>query len=135
VGIPRKRLDAAEIVSVVFVDVVGYTSMSEVLDPEDVRRVLDPYYWRAREELERYGGTVEKFIGDAVMALFGAPLSHEDDPSRALRCALSMHQRLERLNERFPPAKFVFQPLYNEFLVIIFGLSVYHIMVLDGEAF
>ena len=68
-----------KIVSVVFVDLVGFTAMSEALDPEEVRRLLAPYYQRLREELEGYGGTVEKFIGDAVMALFGAPVAHEDD--------------------------------------------------------
>ena len=86
-----------KVVSVVFVDVVGFTSMSERLDPEDVRRVLDPYYRRAREELERYGGTVEKFIGDAVMALFGAPVSHEDDPERAVRAAYAVREAVHGL--------------------------------------
>ena len=62
-----------KIVSVVFVDVVGFTKLAEKLDPEDVRRIMDPYYACVRAELERYGGTVEKFIGDAAMALFGAP--------------------------------------------------------------
>ena len=55
------------------------------MDPEDVRALLSPYYARLRTELERFGGTVEKFIGDAVMALFGAPVTHEDDPERAVR--------------------------------------------------
>ncbi len=86
-----------KVVSVVFVDVVGYTSMSEQLDPEDVRRVLDPYYRRAREELERYGGTVEKFIGDAVMALFGSPVSHEDDSERAVRAAYAVRDAVHGL--------------------------------------
>ena len=80
-----------KIVSVVFVDVVGFTTLAEKLDPEDVRRIIDPYYACVRAELERYGGTVEKFIGDAVMALFGAPTAHEDDAERAVgqptRCA------------------------------------------------
>ena len=58
------------------------------MDPEDFRAVLSPYYARLRAELERFGGRVEKFIGDAVMALFGAPVSHEDDPERAVRAAL-----------------------------------------------
>src|SRR5256885_11992800 len=79
-----------KIVSVVFVDLVGFTAMSEALDPEEVRRLLGPYYQRVREELEGYGGTVEKFIGDAVMALFGAPVAHEDDPERAVRAALAI---------------------------------------------
>ena len=73
-----------------FVDLVGFTAQAERLDPEDVREVLSPYHARVREELERYGGTVEKFIGDAVMAVFGAPVAHEDDPERAVRAALAI---------------------------------------------
>ena len=76
--------------TVLFADLVGFTAQAEQLDPEDVRSVLAPYYARLRTELERFGGTVEKFIGDAVMALFGAPVAHEDDPERAVRAALAI---------------------------------------------
>jgi class 3 adenylate cyclase len=69
-----------KVITVLFADLVGFTSRSEALDPEDVRATLTPYFARLREELERRGGTVEKFIGDAVMAVFGAPTAHEDDP-------------------------------------------------------
>ena len=62
------------------------------MDPEDVEAILRPYHERVRSELERYGGTVEKFIGDAVMALFGAPVAHEDDPERAVRAALAIRE-------------------------------------------
>ena len=86
-----------KIVSVVFVDLVGFTAMSEALDPEEVRRLLGPYYQRVREELEGYGGTVEKFIGDAVMALFGAPVAHEDDAERAVRAGYAVLQAVRRL--------------------------------------
>jgi class 3 adenylate cyclase len=79
-----------KVVTVLFADLVGFTSRSEQLDPEDVRAVLAPYHAHLREELERYGGTVEKFIGDAVMAVFGAPVAHEDDPERAVRAALAI---------------------------------------------
>jgi class 3 adenylate cyclase/tetratricopeptide (TPR) repeat protein len=79
-----------KIVTVLFCDIVGFTSRAEELDPEDVRALLAPYHERLRSELERYGGTVEKFIGDAVMALFGAPVTHEDDPERAVRAALAI---------------------------------------------
>ncbi len=79
-----------KIVTVVFADLVGFTARAERLDPEDVQAVLAPYHARLRSELERYGGTVEKFIGDAVMALFGAPVAHEDDPQRAVRAALAI---------------------------------------------
>src|SRR5258705_11520160 len=79
-----------KVVTVLFADLVGFTSHAERLDPEDVRALLDPYWQRLRDELERFGGTVEKFIGDAVMALFGAPVAHEDDPERAVRSALAI---------------------------------------------
>jgi class 3 adenylate cyclase len=79
-----------KVVTVLFADLVGFTSRAEQLDPEDVRALLSPFYARLRSELERFGGTVEKFIGDAVMALFGAPAAHEDDPERAVRAALAI---------------------------------------------
>jgi class 3 adenylate cyclase/tetratricopeptide (TPR) repeat protein len=79
-----------KIVSVVFADLAGSTEQAERLDPEDVRAILSAYHAHLRSELERFGGTVEKFIGDAVMAVFGAPLAHEDDPERAVRAALAI---------------------------------------------
>ncbi len=79
-----------KVVTVLFADLVGFTSRAEQLDPEDVRALLAPYHQRLRAELERFGGTVEKFIGDAVVALFGAPVAHEDDPERAVRAALAI---------------------------------------------
>ena len=79
-----------KVVTVLFADLVGFTSRAEQMDPEDVRAVLEPYHAHLRGELERFGGTVEKFIGDAVMALFGAPVAHEDDPERAIRAALAI---------------------------------------------
>ncbi|MBM2823533.1 MAG: family ATPase [Thermoleophilia bacterium] len=79
-----------KVVTVVFCDLVGFTQRAEELDPEDVEALLGPYHERLRAELERHGGTVEKFIGDAVMALFGAPTAHEDDPERAVRACLAI---------------------------------------------
>ena len=79
-----------KVVTVLFADLVGFTARAEQMDPEDVRALLSPYYARLRSELERFGGTVEKFIGDAVMALFGAPVTHEDDAERAVRAALAI---------------------------------------------
>ena len=86
----RPLIEERKIVTVVFVDLVGFTAQSERLDPEDVRGLLAPYHAHVRGELERRGGTVEKFIGDAVMAVFGAPAAHEDDPERAVRAALAI---------------------------------------------
>ena len=81
-------------VTVLFADLVGFTSTAERLDPEEVRALQAPYWARVKAEIERYGGTVEKFIGDAVMALFGAPVAHEDDPERAVRAALTIRDRI-----------------------------------------
>jgi class 3 adenylate cyclase len=83
------------IVSVVFVDLVGFTSQAEKLDPEDVRALLVPYHNAVREELESFGGVVEKFIGDAVMAVFGAPTAFGDDAERAVRAALAVRDSVE----------------------------------------
>jgi class 3 adenylate cyclase/predicted transcriptional regulator len=85
-------------VSVLFADLVGFTARAERLDPEEVRGVLAPYHARVRAELERFGGTVEKFIGDAVVALFGAPVAHEDDPERAVRAALAVREAIGELD-------------------------------------
>ena len=88
--------------SVLFCDLVGFTAASEGADPEDVRARIRPYHASVRHELERYGGTVEKFIGDAVMAVFGAPAAHEDDPERAVRAGLRIIEAIAELNEREP---------------------------------
>ncbi|MFY9579250.1 MAG: AAA family ATPase [Gaiellaceae bacterium] len=93
-GAPLTPASAAreerKVVSVLFADLVGSTSNAESMDPEDVRAMQAPYWHHVRSELERYGGTVEKFIGDAVVALFGAPTAHEDDPERAVRAGLAI---------------------------------------------
>src|ERR687886_822178 len=95
----RETRKERKVVSCLFADLVGFTARAESLDPEDVEAILHPYHERLRSELERHGGTVEKFIGDAVMALFGAPTAHEDDPERAIRAALAIRTALSRLNE------------------------------------
>jgi class 3 adenylate cyclase/tetratricopeptide (TPR) repeat protein len=89
-------------VTALFVDIVGSTSRAENLDPENVLALLEPYYVRLRRELERFGGTVEKFIGDAVVAVFGAPAIHEDDPERAVRAAFAVVEAIRQLNEEDP---------------------------------
>src|SRR5438477_11641082 len=87
---PAPPREERKVVTVLFCDLVGFTQRSEALDPEDVRALLRGYHERLRDELERVGGTVEKFIGDAVVAVFGAPQTHEDDPERAVRAALAI---------------------------------------------
>jgi class 3 adenylate cyclase/tetratricopeptide (TPR) repeat protein len=83
-----------KVVTILFTDLVGSTARAEGLDPEDVSATLSAYYAQLRAELERHGGTVEKFIGDAVMAVFGAPVAHEDDPERAVRAALAIRDSI-----------------------------------------
>ncbi len=80
--------DERRVVTVIFVDLVGFTAHAERLDPEEVRAMLTPYHERVRSEIESFGGVVEKFIGDAVMGNFGAPLAYGDDAERAVRAAL-----------------------------------------------
>ena len=94
VAVPPRGREERKVVSILFADLVGFTSAAEQLDPEDVRATLTPYYARLRNELVRHGGTVEKFIGDAVMAVFGAPVAHEDDPERAVRSAFAIRDAI-----------------------------------------
>jgi class 3 adenylate cyclase/tetratricopeptide (TPR) repeat protein len=95
-------LEERKVVSILFCDLVGFTAASEAADPEDVRARIRPYHRRVREEIEAYGGTVEKFVGDAVMAVFGAPVAHEDDAERAVRAGLRILDSIAELNEGEP---------------------------------
>ncbi len=87
-----------KVVSVLFCDLVGFTAASEHADPEDVRARLRPYHAQLQQVIESHGGTVEKFVGDAVMAVFGAPVAHEDDAERAVRAGLRILEAIEELN-------------------------------------
>ena len=91
-------VEERRVVSVLFADVTGSTTLGERMDPEQLRDVMATFFGGMREEIEAEGGTVEKFIGDAVMAAFGVPSAHEDDPARALRAAIRMRRRLEEVN-------------------------------------
>jgi class 3 adenylate cyclase len=95
---------ALKVVTVVFSDLIGSTSFQESLDTESVRRVMARFYQVMRGVVERHQGTLEKFIGDAVVAVFGTPLVREDDALRAVRCAAAMAQELQRLNEELDQA-------------------------------
>jgi class 3 adenylate cyclase len=87
-------------ISVLFVDLVGFTARAERLDPEDVRAILTPYHETVRREIESFGGVVEKFVGDAVMSVFGAPTAYGDDAERAVRAALAVRDSVRELNDR-----------------------------------
>ncbi|HEX9058378.1 MAG TPA: adenylate/guanylate cyclase domain-containing protein [Ktedonobacterales bacterium] len=87
------------IVTVLFADLTNSTQMAEAMDPEELRELLGAYFAAMARELHRHGGTVEKYIGDAIMAVFGLPIAHEDDPVRAVRAALDMRVALERFND------------------------------------
>jgi class 3 adenylate cyclase/tetratricopeptide (TPR) repeat protein len=91
-----------KVVSVLFADLVDFTGYSDEADPEDVRALLRPYHAAAKSEIEAYGGRVEKFVGDAVMGIFGAPTAHEDDAERAVRAAIATLERVEDLNRAQP---------------------------------
>jgi class 3 adenylate cyclase len=88
-------------VTVLFSDVVGSTALGEALDPEAFRGILARYFDEVRRVLESHGGRLEKFIGDAVVAVFGVPVAREDDALRALRAAIAIRERLGELNDGF----------------------------------
>ncbi|HYY33860.1 MAG TPA: adenylate/guanylate cyclase domain-containing protein [Gaiellaceae bacterium] len=94
-------VETRKTVTIVFADVTGSTALGEQTDPEAMRRIMERYFEEMRAVLEKHGGTVEKFIGDAVMAVFGIPVVHEDDALRAVRAAAEMRERLAALNEDF----------------------------------
>src|SRR6266540_5304078 len=103
-GAPLVAVEQREVrktVTVVFCDVTGSTALGEQLDPESLRRVMGRYFDEMQTIVERHAGTVEKFIGDAVMAVFGIPVVHEDDAIRAVRAAAEMRDRLGALNDGF----------------------------------
>ena len=99
---PSGPAEERRVVSILFVDLVGFTERSDQADPEDVRRTLVPFHSRVKRDIERFGGTLDKFIGDAVMGVFGAPVAHEDDPERAIRAALAVLDSIAELRREDP---------------------------------
>ena len=97
-----KLPDERRLITSLFADVSGFTSLSERLDPEQLIEVIDPLITGLSQVVGRYEGVVDKYAGDALLALFGAPVSHEDDAERALSVALKMHAELARLREDLP---------------------------------
>src|SRR5438270_6733472 len=88
--IDRTPADERKVVTIMFVDVSGFTALSGKVDPEKVRELTNACFGWLVPVVQKYGGTIDKFIGDEIMALFGAPVAHEDDAERALRAALEM---------------------------------------------
>jgi class 3 adenylate cyclase/tetratricopeptide (TPR) repeat protein len=101
-GLPREQRKQ---VTVLFADLAGFTGMAEEMDPEDVHYVMNAYFGELVPAITRYGGVVEKFIGDAVMAVFGVPAARESDPENAVRAGLTMHQAINALNEKLRPER------------------------------
>jgi predicted ATPase/class 3 adenylate cyclase len=97
---PLLNPEERRVVTVMFADIIGSTPLADLLDPEEMRAILGGYFNLMTEQIRKHGGTVEKYIGDAVMAVFGSPIAHEDDPDRAIRAALDMQAALARFNQR-----------------------------------
>ena len=93
---PEERRQA----TVLFADLSGYTAVAERMDPEAVKALVDRTLRRLGEEVERFGGSIDKYIGDNVMGVFGAPVAHEDDPERAVRAGLAMQDAMEETNRQ-----------------------------------
>ena len=84
-------------VTILFGDISGFTALSERLDPEDVIKVINKYFTKMCRIVDKYGGDIDKFIGDAILVVFGAPVAHEDDPERAIRAALEMQKAMDTI--------------------------------------
>ena len=99
VSVSPARVSARKVVSVLFSDVRGFTELGEHLDPESLHELIGRWFYEAHHVIARHGGTVEKYMGDAVMAVFGVPTIHEDDALRAVRAAAEMREALQVLNK------------------------------------
>jgi class 3 adenylate cyclase/tetratricopeptide (TPR) repeat protein len=101
-GEPDVVLEERKVVTVLFCDLVGFTERSDQADPEDVKATLRPFHARLKREIEHFGGTLDKFIGDGALGVFGAPVAHEDDPDRAVRAALRIQEAMAEMNDADP---------------------------------
>ena len=104
----RREGSERRMLSILFADLVGFTPLSESRDPEEVRELLGRYFETTRAIVERYGGTLEKFIGDAVVAVWGAPLAQEDDAERAVRTALELVTAVDAAGQGRPTSRWRF---------------------------
>src|SRR6266566_8041376 len=117
-----------KVVTVLFCDVVASTELGDSTDPETLQGLLAAYYAAMRAPLERHGGTVEKFIGDAVMAVFGVPQVHEDDALRAVRAALQLKDSIASLNDELDAA-------YGVRLALRTGIDTGEVVVGSSETY
>ncbi len=117
---PPELRGERKLVTVMFADISGFTALSETLDPEAVRDLMNACFEALVPIVEKYGGTVDKFIGDEIMALFGAPITHEDDPARALYAALEMQEQLATFNQQ-----------HSTDLGLHFGINTGHVIAGD----
>src|SRR3954452_6333597 len=118
--------DARQIVSGMFADVERFTSLSERIDPESLQQVMSRFIAEMRRIIVHHGGTIEKLMGDAIMAVFGVPVIHEDDANRAARCALEMRAALDALNDDF-------ESRWGELVGIHTGNNSGEVMVRPGD--
>src|SRR3954447_9661234 len=125
-GAYGRTVHSRKILTVMFADVVGFTSLAERIDPEALQLVMSRFVAEMRQIIVRHGGTIEKLIGDAIMVLFGVPVIHEDDAPRAARCALDMQAALETLNDEI-------ESRWGERLQIHIGVNTGEVMVGPGD--
>ena len=108
-------------VTILFADLVGFTQRSDNADPEDVRRVLVPFHRAAKAAIEAHGGTLDKFIGDAAMGVFGAPVAHDDDPARAVLAGLALLAHVEEIRASVDPDASIRVAVETGDAVVAFG--------------
>jgi class 3 adenylate cyclase/tetratricopeptide (TPR) repeat protein len=125
-GAEGRSVHSRKILTVMFADVVGFTSLAERIDPEMLQLLMSRFVGEMRQIIVRHGGMIEKLIGDAIMVLFGVPVIHEDDPARAARCALEMRTALESLNDEI-------EARWGERLQIHTGINTGEVMVGPGD--
>ncbi len=124
----RLGLETRKVITVLFADLVSSTALTQQLDPEDARRVVAEFYALARAHVERYGGQVANFLGDAVLAVFGLPVAHEDDPERAVYAALDLVDSLPELNRLLSAS-------YGVELAVRIGVETGEVVAVSGSAF
>ncbi|HYM91097.1 MAG TPA: adenylate/guanylate cyclase domain-containing protein, partial [bacterium] len=125
---PILTAEARKVITAVFADLVGSTPLTERLDPEEARQVVGAFYDEVRHAVERYDGTVANLLGDAVLAVFGLPASHEDDPERAVRAGLALRDAMPALNDHL-------ETRYGVGLALRVGINTGEVVAASGSTF